>query len=58
LEFHHVKPKQSKVARLVSVGASEARLRRELARCQVMCANCHRRLEARRRGEWRLDWNF
>jgi AcrR family transcriptional regulator len=52
LEFDHVGPhKRDHVSRLVSDGASVAKLRRELAVCEVVCVNCHRRRSASR-GRW------
>lgn len=46
LEFDHIDPAQkaSKIARLVSDGFtwSSPKLRQEILRCRVICANCHR----------------
>jgi 5-methylcytosine-specific restriction endonuclease McrA len=58
LEFDHVGPKRSHVAVMVTKGASPKALAREVANCEVVCANCHRRRTARRSG-WRRaepDW--
>jgi 5-methylcytosine-specific restriction endonuclease McrA len=58
LEFDHVGEKHAEVAALVLRGASVARLDREIAACEVVCANCHRRRTAAR-GGWRRaarDW--
>jgi hypothetical protein len=52
LEFDHVGPKRAEVSILVSRGVREPLLAAEIARCQVVCANCHRRRTARR-GRWR-----
>jgi hypothetical protein len=43
LEFHHVAPeaKDVEVSRLVANGASRKRILAEIARCEVLCANCH-----------------
>jgi hypothetical protein len=49
LEFDHVGPKGATVTQLARDGASLARLRKEIARCEVRCVNCHRRVTAARR---------
>jgi len=48
LDFHHTDPrsKHDSVGRLVSDGCSVRELLHEIARCEVLCANCHRRLHA------------
>jgi hypothetical protein len=50
LEFDHVEAKTQDVAFLISHGASPERLSEEIARCEVRCANCHRRVTAHRSG--------
>jgi hypothetical protein len=47
LEFHHVKRKRNSVSKLAAGGASPERIQREIDRCEVVCANCHRRLHWR-----------
>jgi hypothetical protein len=41
LDFDHLRDKAANVSRLVA-RASLARLEREIAKCEVRCANCHR----------------
>jgi uncharacterized membrane protein YidH (DUF202 family) len=53
LEFDHVAGKHKEVSALVSAGVPLARLEAELARCDVVCVNCHRRRTAARAG-WSL----
>jgi hypothetical protein len=54
LEFdHHRADKEENVSRLVSAGALRERLEREIARCEVVCVNCHRRRTATRAGSFR-----
>jgi 5-methylcytosine-specific restriction endonuclease McrA len=53
LEFDHLRDKEKNVANLIDDGASIERLERELSRCQVLCANCHRRKTAKDRGWFR-----
>ncbi|MFC6719700.1 homing endonuclease associated repeat-containing protein [Natrialbaceae archaeon GCM10025810] len=43
LEFHHVEgEKQTTVARLLSDGRPLRDVRTEMAKCELLCANCHR----------------
>ncbi|WP_216820524.1 hypothetical protein [Synechococcus sp. BDU 130192] len=44
LEFHHTDPtaKDFSVADFVSRGASLAKIQKEIEKCCVLCANCHR----------------
>lgn len=49
LEFDHLRDKQAGVSDLVLRGAPIARLAEELALCEVVCVNCHRRRTHRRR---------
>jgi hypothetical protein len=46
LEFHHVdsSTKEENIARSVTGGWSIKRIEREVAKCIVLCANCHRKL--------------
>lgn len=50
LDFHHRDPlkKGSEIGKLVAQQVSTTRLREELAKCTVLCANCHRKLHAGR----------
>jgi hypothetical protein len=45
LDFHHRYPdeKDDAVTKLVTAGYGKDRLRAELRKCQVLCANCHRK---------------
>lgn len=44
LDFHHRDPgeKDEKISQLIVEEASEERLREEVEKCDVLCANCHR----------------
>jgi hypothetical protein len=44
LEFHHLNPtkKDFNVSRLIAQSTSLRRLKEEMAKCVVLCANCHR----------------
>ena len=51
LEFHHVRGEKSiEVSRLIGRGASLEILNAELAKCDVVCANCHRRITSKNQG--------
>jgi 5-methylcytosine-specific restriction endonuclease McrA len=51
LEFDHVRgDKKYDVSFIVVQGMSIAKLEEEIAKCEVVCANCHRRRTARRQG--------
>jgi hypothetical protein len=50
LEFHHVKGKDKSISQMAGQGYSIESLIKEIGRCVVLCANCHRRLTAKERG--------
>ncbi|UTI64845.1 hypothetical protein NBH00_01230 [Paraconexibacter antarcticus] len=53
MEFDHLGEKRANVARLLGNGTSPRRLDEEIARCEIVCVNCHRRRTARRGGHRR-----
>ena len=53
LQFDHVESKSNHVSWLVGSGCSPDRLKRELGKCAVRCANCHRRRTAEAGGWFR-----
>jgi Putative ATPase subunit of terminase (gpP-like) len=54
LDFDHVRgEKASEICLLVSEGASIRKLEEEMAKCEVVCGNCHRRRTADRARSWR-----
>ena len=55
LEFDHVRSKVTDVSVLIAEGWSVPRIQREIERCEVVCANCHRRRTATRSPSWRTD---
>jgi hypothetical protein len=52
LEFDHIGAKVASISRLLSDAAPRRVIDSEIARCEVVCANCHRRRTALR-GGWR-----
>lgn len=55
LEFDHLGAKRGDIGRLAWDGLALQQLRKEIAGCEVVCVNCHRRRTATRREWWRLD---
>lgn len=55
LEFDHIRDKSSDVTRLVHTGESWQRVMREIEKCEVVCANCHRRRTYLRQQSWRVS---
>lgn len=54
LEFDHLRDKQQNVLEMVSRGTSWKSILAEIEKCQVRCANCHRRRTLLVRGSYRL----
>lgn len=53
LEFDHRGDKTTNVSDLLKVGNIET-VSKEVAKCDVRCANCHRRKTANTLGSWRI----
>ncbi len=50
LEFHHTRgKKEADVSSLIGRGSSLEALKIEIEKCDVLCANCHRKLTAKER---------
>ena len=48
LELDHIRgPKRGNISQMVSNGVTWARIADELKKCEIRCANCHRRKTAR-----------
>jgi hypothetical protein len=54
LDFDHRGDKSANVSDLVASAAPSALLRAEMAKCDIRCANCHRRKTVREVGGYRL----
>lgn len=52
LEFDHIGNKDLAISTTISRGRSWENILREIAKCEIRCANCHRRKTARQLG-WR-----
>lgn len=51
LEFHHVRGEKTlEVSRLIGRGASLEAIKAEIDKCDVVCANCHRRITSENQG--------
>lgn len=55
LEFDHLRDKRGHVAVMAHRGVRPDVLRAEIAKCEVVCVNCHRRRTSRRAGWRRLS---
>lgn len=56
LEFDHVRgQKKCAVSRMVAEGCSINSIKTGIVKCDVRCANCHRRATYRRSGSYRLQ---
>jgi hypothetical protein len=56
LQFDHVRGvKHGDVAQMVISGYSWNRILEEIAKCEIVCANCHSKRTAQRGNFWRAD---
>ena len=53
LEFHHREGKDRSVSELVAGGYSIATIQAEIDKCDVLCANCHRKITMEELGWFR-----
>ena len=57
LEFDHLRDKNFNVSEMISRGDfSWESILREIEKCDVVCANCHRRRTYHRQGSYRLEY--
>lgn len=53
LDFDHVDDdKEANVSQLIANDYSFERIKEEIAKCEVRCGNCHRRVTAKRENWW------
>ena len=57
LEFDHIQSKKNTVGEMVSAAYSWKRIVEEISKCEVRCANCHRRKTARDYGWLRYKFS-
>ena len=53
LDFHHLRDKLSDISTMVRLGLPWSTIEAELAKCEPLCANCHRRETAKEQGWWK-----
>lgn len=41
LQFHHLKDKEYNISNMLSMGFSLENMKKEMNKCEVLCANCH-----------------
>ena len=48
MDFHHINPEEKEItiARAIQIRWSKTRILKEINKCIVLCANCHRKLHA------------
>lgn len=58
LEFDHIvrEEKSRNISDMIRSGCSVETLRKEIAKCQVLCANCHKRRTAKQFGWFKNDY--
>lgn len=51
LDFHHLDPKEKdrNIIQMVRAGVSLEKILKEIAKCIVICSNCHRKIHAAER---------
>jgi hypothetical protein len=55
LDFDHLRDKDKNVSQLFAQGHSWERIEKEINKCAVRCANCHRRKTSKEQGNWKMQ---
>jgi hypothetical protein len=42
LDFDHIKDKSFGISRALQLGTSLEKIKKEIAKCEIVCSNCHR----------------
>lgn len=59
LEFDHVRgTKTNNICHMIAQGRSVVALMDEINKCEVRCANCHKRKTAKEQNWWKLDEDY
>ena len=56
LEFDHIEDKYMEVSKLVRCSYSVSKIKKEIEKCEVRCANCHRLKTARQFNWWIVNY--
>ena len=56
LEFNHLRDKSFNIARRASKGATKKLLIKEIEKCEVLCANCHRKHTCNQSNSMRVSY--
>lgn len=54
LEFDHISDKTKNISQMISHGMTIEQISKEIQKCEVRCANCHKRKTAKQFGWWKL----
>ena len=54
LEFHHIQDKKENVSNMIQSYSWDT-ISKEIAKCKVLCANCHRRVTAKEQNFFKLN---
>lgn len=54
LEFDHLRDKEENISDLINQRKSLKRIKAEIAKCEVVCANCHRVRTAKNFGSYKI----
>lgn len=55
LDFDHTKDKVKSISRMVLTGVSWINIQKEIAKCEIRCANCHRLKTAKDLNWWYIQ---
>lgn len=55
LDFDHLQDKKYDVSKLIYLTSSLETIKKEIEKCQILCANCHRRKTAKERNYYKTN---
>lgn len=56
LQFDHLRDKEFEISMALIKGYALSKLKSEIEKCQVLCANCHSIKSASQLNSWKLKW--